>query len=91
MDDLEFAADDSGMLTLEDHRLLRLVAKAHGAFVKLPLRYKFDHSIPDTLVMRGLIQRGESGWPGVPGYRITDAGLEALKGWLAVSRMQPVE
>lgn len=91
MDDLAFAADEGGILTLEDHRLLRLVAKAHGAFVKLPLRYKFDHSIPDRLSERGLIQRGESGWPGVPGYRITDAGLEALKAWLMVSRMQTVD
>lgn len=88
MDDLQFAVRDGEMLSLDEHRLLRLVAKAHGAFIKLPLKYKFDHSVPDKLASRGLIQRGESGWPGVPGYRITDAGLDELKGWLPISRMQ---
>jgi hypothetical protein len=89
MDDLAFAADDSIMLALDDYRLLRLVARGHGAFVKLPLRYKFDHSAPDKLSMWGLIQRGESGWPGVPGYRITDAGLEVLKAGLLQTRVTP--
>lgn len=89
MGDLALSGDVEPTLDLEDYRLLRLVAKARGTFIKLPLRYKFDHSVPDRLVERRYIQRGDSGWPGVPGYRILDTGVAALEGWLMQRRMPP--
>lgn len=90
MGDLAFSGNSALTLDLEEYRLLKLIAKARGTFIKLPLRYKFDHSVPDRLVERRYIQRGDSGWPGVPAYRILDPGVEALEGWLLQRRMPPV-
>lgn len=87
MDDLAFSSDDGSPLGLEDYRLLKLVSKTRADFVKLSLRYKFDDAIPNRLAEQKLILRGDSGWPGVPGYRITDAGDAALKEWLRQGRM----
>ncbi len=70
-----------------DHiRLLKLVRKGAGASVKLPLRFKHERQIIDRLVADGLVSKGDSGWPGVPGYSITQAGAEAIGDWLERQR-----
>jgi hypothetical protein len=89
MDDLTCSADDGSPLGLDDYRLLRLVARSPGSFMKLPLRFKFDHDAVDKLADRHLLERGASGWPGVPGYRITIKGSDTLRAWLRQGRSPP--
>jgi hypothetical protein len=86
MADLDFTQPESLPPSLEDYRGLRLIGQSGGDFAKLPLRFKFNLEPLDRLELQGLIERGESGWPGVPGYRLSKPGATVLHDWLAVRR-----
>lgn len=70
-------------MSIHHMRVLTIIARGHGQFVKLPLRFKFDHQLVDELVVAGIIERGDSGWPGVPAYRLTPVGNDAKASWLS--------
>jgi hypothetical protein len=86
MIDLDFASSDEEALNLEGFRLLRIIGKFGKQFGKLPIRFKYDTVYTDTLIAFKLIERGHSGWPGVPGYRLTTKGTVALMEWLTLNR-----
>ena len=61
MDDLIISETSSaGSLTITIHhiRVLRMVARGQGEWVKLPLRFKFEHQLVDELVEGGTLERG---------------------------------
>lgn len=70
-------------VSIDHYRVLKLLARGHGQLVKLPLRFKYDHQLLDDLMAVGLVERGQSGWPGVPAYRLTALGTTAQQTWLA--------
>lgn len=85
MDDLflsDAPPDKPFVLSIHHVRVLKLVARGHGQLVKLPLKFKFDHRLVDEMVQAGILTKGDSGWPGVPAYRLTAKGSEAEKAWL---------
>lgn len=91
MDDLlAVEPDHRSELTVEHVRVLRLIRRGGGVGVKLPLRFKHERGIIDKLCEAGLVLRQESGWPGVPGYTLTSAGMEMISGWLAAQRYRVV-
>lgn len=89
MDDLvAFTPVRRTMLTLEDYRLLRLVARSGDRLGRLPLRHMLSTAIVDGLLVRGLVECGDSGWPNVIGFRVTPEGQRALATWLAQQRAE---
>lgn len=89
MDDIvAFAPVRRPTLTLEDYRLLRFVARSGEQLGRLPLRYTLRTTIVDGLLVRGLVECGDSGWPNVVGFRITPEGQRALATWLAQQRAE---
>jgi hypothetical protein len=86
MVDLEFNQPEPPPPSLDDYRIMRMIGQSGSDFAKLPLRFKFNREPLERLQMRGLIERGESGWPGVPGYRLSKLGSKALQDWLAIQR-----
>lgn len=86
MDDLLAIEPGGKALTIEQVRVLRLIRRGGAGPVNLPLRFKHETGAIDRLVYDGLVVRGESGWPGVPGYTLTIAGTNALAGWLNAER-----
>lgn len=65
---------------------MKLVRRSGGLAVKLPLRFKFETEAVNMLCDEGLVIRGTSGWPGVPGYSITAEGTQAIADWLSSQR-----
>lgn len=86
MDDLLAIEPGGQPLAIEHVRVLRLIRRGGAGPVTLPLRFKHQTSAIDQLVDEGLVVRGESGWPGVPGYTLTTAGTNALASWLNAER-----
>jgi hypothetical protein len=86
MVDLDFNQPEPAPPSLEDYRIMRLVGQSGSDFAKLPLRFKFNCEPLERLEIQGLIERGESGWPGVPGYRLSKRGTTVLQDWLAIQR-----
>ncbi len=86
MVDLDFNQSEPPPPSLEDYRIMRLVGQSGTDFAKLPLRFKFNRAPLERLELQGLIERGESGWPGVPGYRLSKQGSRMLQDWLAIQR-----
>lgn len=86
MDDLfllETQSEPPFNLSLHQIRILKIIARGQGQFVKLPLKFKFDHKLVDEMVTAGILKRGESGWPGVPAYKVTPKGSDAQRAWLS--------
>ena len=89
MDDIiAFAPVRRAPLTLDDYRLLRLIARSGEALGRLPLRYTLRSAPVDALLVRGLVECGDSGWPNVIGFRITLDGQRALATWLGLQRAE---
>lgn len=86
-DDIDALPPIDYTLSLAEYRLLRRIGQFGAHYGKLPLKFKYDNHGVVALVSRGLVEKGPSGWPGVPAYRITAAGGHALRDWTPNHRM----
>lgn len=86
MDDLVVVEPKHQKITIEHIRLLKAIRRGGGEPMMLRLRFAQERAALAELLAAALVEEVPSGWPGVPGYRLSEGGHSNINRWLKQQR-----